>query len=305
MSAVDTAVPNGHSEANGNGPELTRAQKLMQQHDHEHQPSIEEVPDEEDLKHGEQPTSTSVLEDVNGDSTAPGWVPTVSTKAAGKQKEDARKEPSIDTQSHELFPALGATSQPKPQVQGIWGGGKSPANANGTPTNEVSRASTPISGAATPLSTVNRPKVNQPGQQHQERIELAKDHILKRDQLKKPLPEILREVNKKYRSNITQTTGLEGKMTFTAYGPPAASRTGIKALMEQIGAKVSWMLLSSIFSDTLTSKKSTSLSPAKHEPSSLENRAQRSRSYKKLLVLEFKCLKTISLALSTMTKMPQ
>ncbi|KAF5870423.1 putative rna binding effector protein scp160 protein [Botrytis fragariae] len=237
MSAVDTAVPNGHAEANSSGPELTRAQKLMQQHDHEHQPSIEEVPDEEDLKHGEQPTSTSVLEDVNGDSTTPGWVPTVSTKAAGKQKEDVRKEPSIDTQSHELFPALGATSQPKPQAQGIWGGGKSPANANGTPTNGASRASTPISGAATPLSSVNRPKVNQPGQQHQERIELAKDHILKRDQLKKPLPEILREINKKYRSNITQTTGLEGKMTFTAYGPPAASRTGIKALMEQIGAK--------------------------------------------------------------------
>lgn len=236
MSAVDTAVPNGHSEANGNGPELSQAQKLMQKHDQEHQPTIEDVPDEEDLKHGEQPTSTNVLEDVNGDSNAPGWVPPMSTKAAGKQKEDARKEPPIDTQSHELFPALGASSQPKPQAQGIWGGGKAPVN--GTPTNGASRASTPNSGAATPMSTANRPMTNQPGQQPQERIELTADQILKRGELKKPLPEILREINKKYRSNITQSTGMNGKMTFTAYGPPSAARTGIKALMEQIGAKV-------------------------------------------------------------------
>ncbi|KAF7861868.1 hypothetical protein EAF04_007750 [Stromatinia cepivora] len=237
MSAVDTAVPNGHSEANGNGPELSQAQKLMQKHDQEHQPTIEDIPDEDDLKHSEQPSSASILEDVNGDSTTPGWVPSMSTKAAGKQKEDVRKEPSIDTQSHELFPALGATSQPKPQAQGIWGGGKASANANGTPANGASPASNPNSGAATPMSSANRPKVSQPGQQPHERIELAQDQILKRGELKKPLPEILREINKKYRSNITQSTGMGGKMTFTAYGPPSAARTGIKALMEQIGAK--------------------------------------------------------------------
>ncbi|KAI9650755.1 hypothetical protein NHQ30_000780 [Ciborinia camelliae] len=236
MSAVDTAVPNGHSEANGNGPELSQAQKLMQKHDQEHQPTIEDIPDEEDLKHGEQPISASVLEDVNGNSTTPGWVPPMSTKAAEKQKENVRMEPSIDTQSHELFPALGASSQPK-QAQGIWGGGKASANANGTP-NGASPASTPNSGAATPLSSANRPKVNQPGQQPQERIELTREQILKRGELKKPLPEILREVNKKYRSNISQSTGMEGKMTFTAYGPPSAARAGIKALMEQIGAKL-------------------------------------------------------------------
>ncbi|QSZ36100.1 hypothetical protein DSL72_007225 [Monilinia vaccinii-corymbosi] len=237
MSAVDTVVPIGHSEANGNGPELSQAQKLMLKHDQEHQPTIEDIPDEEDLKHGEQPTSASVLEDVNGDSAAPGWVPPISTKAAGKQKEDVRKEPSIDTQSHELFPALGATSQPKPQAQGFWGGGKASANLNGTPTNGISRASTPNSGAATPLSYANRPKVNQPGQEPQERIGLAPDQILKRGELKKPLPEILREINKKYRSNISQSTGEGGKMFFTAFGPASAARTGIKALMEQIGAK--------------------------------------------------------------------
>lgn len=238
MSAVDTAVPNGHSEANSNAPELSQAQKLMQKHDQEHQPTIEDVPDEEDLKHGEQPTSTSVLEDANGDSTAPGWVPPMSTISAGKQKEDVRKEPKIDTQSHELFPSLGGTPQPRPQAQGIWGSGKASANANGTPINSTPRASTPNSGAATPLPTADRPKVNQPGQQPQERIELAPDQILKRGELKKPLPEILREINKKYRSNITQSTGMGGKMTFTAYGPASAARTGIKALMEQIGAKV-------------------------------------------------------------------
>ncbi|RAL67040.1 hypothetical protein DID88_007820 [Monilinia fructigena] len=141
MSAVDTAVPNGHSEANGNGPELSQAQKLMLKHDQEHQPTIEEIPDEEDLKHGEQPIFTSVLEDANGDSTAPGRVPSTSTKAAGKQKES-----SINTQSYEAFPALGATSHPKPQVQGFWGGGKPSANLNGTPTNAYGSASAARTG---------------------------------------------------------------------------------------------------------------------------------------------------------------
>ncbi|KAM3079605.1 hypothetical protein ACMFMG_006018 [Clarireedia jacksonii] len=233
MAAVDTAVANGHTEENGNGPELTLSQKLMQKHDVGHQPTIEDVPDEEDLKHSAETVKASVLEDANTDSTAPGWVPPMSTKAAGKQKEDVRKDAPIDTQSHELFPALGGAA-PKVQVQGAWGGQKQSANgtANGTPINGTSRASTPNSGAATPAS---QPMVNMPGRPS-ERIELSPDQVKPRTQLKRPLPDILKEVNKKYRANITMSTGLGGRLSFTAYGSPSNARNGIKALMDQIGA---------------------------------------------------------------------
>ncbi|KAA8565675.1 hypothetical protein EYC84_009525 [Monilinia fructicola] len=77
-------------------------------------------------------------------------------------------------------------------------------------------------------------------------------------------------------------------MFFTAYGPASAARTGIKALMERIGAK-----------------KFKCLFPAEHELSLSESKVQRSRNCKKLLVLKFKYPKMISLALPMMTKMPQ
>lgn len=246
---------------NSGSGELTAAQKLMQKHaaDEAHQVSIEEIPDEEDLKRGEVPKSASILEPTGEEGvSAPTWAQPISAKTAGKQKAIPSQEnkPTLDTQSHELFPELGGTPRPQngPTVPSIWGAKKpaatSPTGVNGkanglTPTNGSSRASTPTSGIATPTSTLNSaaPKgpLNMmaiPGR-HTERIQLAPSQLLPRAQMKKPLADVLKEVNKRSKANITMTTGQGGAYWFTAVGPIDACRQALKDLVEQIGSKVS------------------------------------------------------------------
>jgi hypothetical protein len=250
------------NSANSGSGDLTAAQKLMQKHaDEAHQASIEEVPDEEDLKHGEVPKSATILEPAEGEGvSAPTWATPVSAKAAGKQKArdlpSQANKPPLDTQSHELFPELGGTakSQNGPTVASIWGAKKpttaSPTTSNGkanglTPTNGSSRASTPTSGAATPTSTLNSATPKGPPSmmaipgRHTERIQLAPSQLLPRTQMKKPLPDVLKEVNKRSKANITMTTGQGGAYWFTAIGPIDACRQALKDLVEQIGSKAS------------------------------------------------------------------
>lgn len=245
----------------GNG-DLSAAQKLMQKHaDEAHKASMEEVPDEEDLKHGEVPKSTGILEPADDEgASAPTWAQPVSAKAAGKQKAQElaaqANQPALDTQSHDLFPELGGAPklQNGPAVASIWSTkmpmNVSPTGTNGktnglTPTNNSSRASTPTSGVATPTSKNNStiPRgpptmMNMPGR-HTERISLAPSQMLPRTQMKKPLADILKDVNKRSKAIITNTTGQGGAQWFTAIGPVDACRQALKDLVEQIGSKVS------------------------------------------------------------------
>jgi len=255
------ASPKTTNSTNSGNSDLTAAQKLMQKHaDEAHQASIEEVPDEEDLKHGEVPKSASILEPTDDEgASAPTWAQPVSAKSAGKQKvrdlSSQANNPPLDTQSHELFPELGGApkSQNGPTVSSIWGGKKPmtviPTGTNGkanglTPTNGSSRASTPTSGAATPTSTVNSATPKGPPNmmaipgRHTERIQLAPSQLLPRTQMKKPLADVLKEVNKRSKANITMTTGQGGAHWFTAIGPIDACRQALKDLVEQIGSKV-------------------------------------------------------------------
>ena len=254
MASIDP-IQNGHSGLNGNGAELSAAQKLMLKHDEAHKATIEEVPDEDDLKHGEQPTSSSVLEAADESASAPGWVPPMSAKAAGKQRAEEpsskeNKKPSLDTQSHDLFPALGGAPKPKPatNVAPIWSM-KKPATpvpsspngkTNGTATNGNS---TPTSGTATPTSVVPAARGGPqsmaiPGRQ-QERIQMAPNQMLPRNQLKKPLPDILKDINKKSKATVTMTSGQQGIIWFNAVGPQEACRQALKDVVAQVGSKVS------------------------------------------------------------------
>jgi hypothetical protein len=255
------ASQNPTTSTNAGNGDLSAAQKLMQKHaDEAHKASMEEVPDEEDLKHGEVPKSTSILEPADDDgASAPTWAQPVSARAAGKQKAQEIpaqvNQPALDTQSHDLFPELGGTLKPQngPTVASIWSAKKptnaSPTGTNGktnglTPTNNSSRASTPTSGAATPTSTNNSatPRgpptmMNIPGR-HTERISLAPSQLLPRTQMKKPLADVLKDVNKRSKATITNTTGQGGAQWFTAIGPVDACRQALKDLVEQIGSKV-------------------------------------------------------------------
>lgn len=244
------ATTNGQSATNGDSG-VSSAQKLMQQHDEGHQPVVEEVIDEDDLKHGEQPKSSAILESTDETSAVPTWTQPMSSKAAGKQKaqETMPKQNAkpLDIQSNELFPELGGA--PKAQTQKdvpTWGAkfsgaGAAPVNGKSNdlpPSTTASKGSTPASGTATPTGTARAPGgISIPGR-HTERIIMEPAHILPRTAMKKPLADVLKEINKKSKANVSMQTGQGGNTHFTATGPIDATRQALNDLVKQIGSKV-------------------------------------------------------------------
>jgi hypothetical protein len=197
---------------------LTPAQKLMQEH--EHNPTVEDVPDEEDIAHP-QPSADAPL----------------SEKAAGKQKMDdapAPKKPALNTSSEEAFPALGPV---KPRAQAAvaptWG--KKPAavtnGANDDATSNGAPASLPI-GRGPAL-----PSMNIPGK-HTERISFSPNQLTPRQQLKKPVNDIIRDINRRSKAKLEYKSGPGGTVIFESTGPVEAVRQTLKEIANEVGSKV-------------------------------------------------------------------
>jgi hypothetical protein len=70
---------------------------------------------------------------------------------------------------------------------------------------------------------------------------LQKHEVLPRNQLKKPLAEIVKDVNKKYRTSMAVSAGEGGILEFRETMPPkdAVRNQALRDLGVQIGAKVS------------------------------------------------------------------
>lgn len=221
------------SEAATNGSLATAdsqsaAERLLAKHaaDEAHKVQVEDVVDEEDLAHPAPSAETIAMSDV----------------AKGKKKVDDAapaskpKGPAFDVQSDEAFPALGGPRQPAPPVSTEWRksvqtGGAKPAT-NGS-TNASTRSSTP--NMSTPGSN---PGLAMPGR-HVEHIVLASQDILPRSQLKKPVREVLREINKRSKASIVTKEAPNGRIIFEGQGPVEAVRQALKELVQQIGTKVS------------------------------------------------------------------
>ena len=226
------------SSATTSGPtdELSAAQKLLQKH----AVTVEEVPDE-DLKH-DAPSVPAV--DAAGKENVPSWAPTMSAKAAGKQKaqESTGRPVTLDTQSHELFPELGGP-KPKANTGAVpqWG---AKSNVNGktngaSPANGTSRASTPASGIATPTGPGlhGPPSIAIPGR-NVESIWLEPHHVLPRTQLRRPIPDIIKDLNRKSRATISMPATADRRLRFDATGPQDVAQQALKELVQQIGTKV-------------------------------------------------------------------
>jgi hypothetical protein len=229
------ATATGSSSATEN---MTPAQLL--EHQHALNPTIEEVPDEEDLAH---PPPKS-------DAAPP---PVLSEKAAGKQKAEdpaPAKKPSVpfNTASEELFPALGPVKPRAAAPVPTWG--KKPASVttsngvNGSlaPSNDTSRSSTPASGVGIPaaLPLVRGPALptmSLPGK-HSERISFHPSQLLPRSQMKKPMNEMIRELNKKSKAKLEHKAGAGGLQFFEATGPVEAVRQILKDAANEVGSKV-------------------------------------------------------------------
>jgi hypothetical protein len=257
MASPDSSLQAGINGTGDKQGTLSAAQKLMQKHhDEAHSATVEEVPDEEDLKHEPEPISSSILEPTEEIPQPSKWGATMSAKAAGKQKEEVApiKEKSLllDTQSNESFPGLGGAPKPvqPAQLKPSWVA--KPTSTGPTATNDKANgistngSSTPKSGMNTPPSAVSQsaPRVapqSLAGQIQLPILVLQKQEVLPRNQLKKPLADILKDINKKLRTNITVTTGEGGVLEFreTSNQKEAVRNQAIRDLGAQIGAKAS------------------------------------------------------------------
>ncbi|KAI0014761.1 RNA binding effector protein Scp160 [Xylariomycetidae sp. FL0641] len=166
--------------------------------------------------------------------------PTMSAKAAGKQPATA--SPALDTQSHEAFPELGVpkATPPKNNFAPIWGGARANGNPNGTSwsANGTPRTSTPASGISTPTPTGVPPSMSIPGR-NVESLTLESQYILPRNQLRRPIPDIIKDINRKSRAVITMVPSPSGSLKFEATGPQDKAQQALRELVQQIGVKTS------------------------------------------------------------------
>jgi hypothetical protein len=203
---------------------LTPAQKLMQEHA-DHHVTVEDVEDEDELAHPHPHPSAKPVDDA----PAP-----LSEKAAGKQKAEdapaAPKKPALNTSSEEAFPALGPV---KPRAQApvapTWGKKPASVTANG------------INGSGSNGNTASRgpalPSMNIPGK-HTERISLANHQVAGKGELKKPIVEIVRDINRRSKAKLEYKQA-PGALIFEGTGPVEAVRQALKEVANEIGSKVS------------------------------------------------------------------
>jgi hypothetical protein len=235
-----TLIMASEAVATGSSSEgLTPAQKLMEQHGHH--VTVEDVVDEEDLAH---PPPSAALKSSAADAP-------LSEKAAGKQKADETPAPSkkapgsasLNTASEEAFPALGPV---KPRAQAAvaptWG--KKPASlaANGVNgSGAASRASTPASGPGTPASVPTSrgpalPSMALPGK-HKEQIAFLNSDLKPLKELKKPIPQIIHDINKRSKARLERKESPNG-VIFEATGPAPAVRQSLLEIANEVLAKV-------------------------------------------------------------------
>lgn len=257
MASDPTA--NGGSEASFD--DLSQAQKLKAKHNNvvSHRSTVEDAVDEEISqapKAGPEATSDA--------SFVPAEVP--SEKALGKQKEreevngvhpdpKAKTKAALDHLSEESFPALGGGPKSQtPAAAKTWGIKKSTPLAqphsnglNGSTGNRQaspsasSRASTPPVGTWTAPPSKSRGSIDHrlpiPGK-CTERISFAPIQLKPRGQLRKPIPEILRAINKRSKANVEMKPGPNGHLYFEATGPVDAVRQALLETAKEIGSQV-------------------------------------------------------------------
>lgn len=250
---------------------VSPAQRLQEKHaaSAPRRPIVEDVVDEEDLIH---PPPSSLVSRPAASTPIENKSLAMSEKAAGKQKaKDEPEEPlrptvttpptvPLDTKSEDAFPALGGGPKPKnaAPVSMAWGARKPLGEASAVPngingqgpmsSSASSRASTPASGKLPTTST--NPSVGSqprgptpqhmpiPGR-HSERIQFAPSQLLPRNQLKKPLQDVLRSINKGSKAKVEMKPGPNGTLIFEGTGPVDAARQALRDVAKEVGSKVS------------------------------------------------------------------
>lgn len=175
-----------------------------------------------------------------------------------------KQDPILDTQSTDAFPALGAgpKSQVGNRVATAWDSkkGTSVGNDHSNRVNGsvlMSNASSPRASSpalsTTPAAT-NPPGASQsygfpiprlilPGR-HSEKIQFSPSQLRSKDQLKKPLNDIIRDINRRSRAVVRFWVAPNGTVSFEATGPVDSTRQALIDVANQVGIAVSppvWM----------------------------------------------------------------
>lgn len=206
------------SSADTGAGESSAAQKLLQKH-------AESAPHHVTIEDAEDPDLPTASRKDASATPAP----------AAAQKGPSRT--NLDTQSHELFPELGASKGKSAKVAPIWG---AKSSSSGRPSAPSPSAASPppasASGTTTP-SQAAKPAMFIPGR-NVESVTLEPRYVLQRGQLKRPIPDIIKDINRKSRANISMSTASNGRLKFDATGPQEVAQQALKDLVQQIGTRV-------------------------------------------------------------------
>ncbi|KAK3998354.1 vigilin 1 [Cladorrhinum sp. PSN332] len=214
--------------ADNTSVEQSAASQLLQQHS---QQSVEQA----------VPHPVTVEEVV--DEELPKPVATESSTAAPAAKPKASQAPSLST---EVFPELGAAPAPNRGVAGFWavrqgvnGKANGTSSANGTPAASAP-SSAPPSGVSTPTPPAAQavPSLSIPGRNIEYTL-LEPQHVLPRAQLKRPLPDIAKDFNRRSRAPIKVISLPDGKVRVEATGAQEVATQALKDFINQIGTKLS------------------------------------------------------------------
>lgn len=213
------------SAANGNSSKSLAAM-LEAKHDEAHRPTVEDVIDEEDIKHP-PPSSLASNQPAAPTPVASSEVPTLadSVTSSPAPKPAQKKAPAFDVQSEELFPALGSGPKPAVSTAATWGVKKPAAVAT------VSNGKAP--------QPMDVPRVMALPGKHLEQLRLAPSQMLPRGQLKKPLRDILRDISRRSKANVDMRGGPGGSIVFEGKGSVDAVRQALREVAQQVGSKVS------------------------------------------------------------------
>ncbi|EED23359.1 RNA binding effector protein Scp160, putative [Talaromyces stipitatus ATCC 10500] len=205
---------------NGGQASKSPAALLSEQHE-KHNVTVEDTVDEDDIQH---PPPSSIAKPSASESSETA-TPTVSK---------ATKAPALDVQSEELFPALGSGPKSKAaaNVPTAWGAKRSAATA--APQNG---AQSVAQSSASEFSSA--PKIMTMPGKYVEKLRLAPSQMLPRNQLKKPVRDILRDISKRSKATVDMRAGPNGSIIFEGKGSVDAVQQALKEVAQQVGSKQS------------------------------------------------------------------
>ncbi|PIB02509.1 Vigilin 1 [Cercospora beticola] len=238
------STANGSASGSTAQDGMSAAERLM----HAHKVTIEDAADE-DL-----PSTASTAAPPATGTTSASHDGTVSSgngsKSAGKQPvreapaANAPRAPTLDTQSEELFPSLGAPKGPSAGTS-MWSNkpaavGKANGTSNGTGYGRA--ANVPVRTMNATPGIVNAgagrgpAQVNLPGR-NSEQVLIPTHLMTPRAQLKKPVADILRDINKRSKATVEMKSGPGGNYIIEGTGPTDAVRLALKEVASQLCSK--------------------------------------------------------------------